>query len=200
MSLEIINKWKIILASRSPRRQYLLSEIGIKFNVILKDVDEIWPKELHREEIPRYLCKLKAEAFNINDLSHDTILITADTIVLLDNRVVGKPKDRKDAITILKSLSGRKHEVITGVCLKTCEKEVIFDVESEVWFRNFDTSEIEWYVDTFKPYDKAGAYGIQEWIGYVGIERINGSFYNVMGLPTQRLYVELLKLIQKSIS
>lgn len=197
MSLEQINQFHIILASQSPRRQYLMQEIGINFEVQVREVEERWPKGLHREEIPLFLCELKSDAFHPEDFRDDTILITADTIVLLDGKVVGKPTDREDAIRILKALSGRKHEVITGVCLRTNKKKHRFFAESEVWFRHFDPAEIEWYVDTYNPLDKAGAYGIQEWIGYVGIERIHGSFYNVMGLPTQRLYLELMKLINE---
>lgn len=195
MSLARINQYHLILGSSSPRRQYLLKEIGIQFETMLREVDEKWPPHLHREEIPVYLSELKAGAFPETEFANNTILITADTIVLLDGAVVGKPTDRSDAINILQKLSGNRHEVITGVTLRTATKTHSFSVESEVWFRKFDLDEIEWYIDTFKPYDKAGAYGIQEWIGYVGIERINGSFFNVMGLPTQRLYVELLHLI-----
>ncbi len=197
MSLEKINKYHLILASGSPRRQYLLKEIGINFEVKLREVEERWPEGLHRQEIPVFLSELKASAFQSNELPENTILITADTIVLLNGEVVGKPRDRADAIDILSRLSGNRHEVITGVTLKTATILHSFSVESEVWFRAFEQEEIEWYIDTFKPYDKAGAYGIQEWIGYVGIERINGSFYNVMGLPTQRLYLELLKMIDR---
>jgi septum formation protein len=193
---DLINQWQIILASRSPRRQYLLKEVGIKFQVIVRDVEEVWPPELFREEIPCYLCELKAKAFSPEELPGKTMVITADTIVLLDNKVVGKPVDREDAIHILKRLSGKKHEVITGVCIKSNRKQTVFHVESDVYFREFSEKEIEWYVDKCQPYDKAGAYGIQEWIGYVGIEKINGSFFNVMGLPTQRLYLELCKFIK----
>ncbi len=197
MSLDTINKHHIILASGSPRRQYLLKEIGVEFDVMVPDVEEHWPDHLKRAQIPLFLCELKAGAFPSKVLQNDSILITADTIVLHDGDVVGKPIDRADAIRILKKLSGGKHEVITGVCLRTQKFRQSFSVESEVWFRPFEEDEIAWYIDTYKPYDKAGAYGIQEWIGYVGIERIHGSFYNVMGLPTQRLYQELLKLISR---
>jgi septum formation protein len=193
---EKINQHHIILASRSPRRQYLLNELGINFEVLIRDVEEVWPPELFREEIPCYLCKLKADAFNIKEYDDQTIIITADTVVLLNDQVVGKPVDRADAISILKRLSGNKHEVITGVCLLSKQKETIFHVESDVYFRRFSDAEIEWYIDKYQPYDKAGAYGIQEWIGYVGIEKINGSFFNVMGLPTQRLYIELCRFIE----
>jgi septum formation protein len=192
-----INQWNIILASRSPRRQYLLKEVGIKFKVILKEVEEVWPAGLCREEIPLYLCELKAKTFSQEELAENTIIITADTVVLLNNEIVGKPVDRADAINILKRLSGQKHEVITGVCLRGLNKQTVFHVESDVYFRKFSDKEIEWYVDKYQPYDKAGAYGIQEWIGYVGIEKINGSFFNVMGLPTQRLYIELCRFIEE---
>lgn len=197
MSLDQINQYHIILASGSPRRQHLLKEIGVQFDVMTPDVEEVWPENLKREQIPLYLCELKAQSFSPDVLRADTLLITADTIVLHNGDVVGKPAGREDAIRILKKLSGSKHEVITGVCLRSSKEIHSFTVESEVWFRSFDEAEIAWYVDTYKPYDKAGAYGIQEWIGYVGIERIHGSFYNVMGLPTQRLYHEMLKMIRR---
>lgn len=195
MSLEKINHYQIILASGSPRRRYLMQEIGIQFTTDVREVAEEWPAHLQREEIPVFLSQLKAAAFTSEELNRNIIVITADTIVLLEGEVVGKPDDREHAIAILQKLSGKRHEVITGVTLTNPLLKRSFSVESEVWFRKFPLSEIEWYVDTYQPFDKAGAYGIQEWIGYVGIEKINGSFYNVMGLPTQRLYMELLDFI-----
>lgn len=197
MSLEKINQRHIILASASPRRKQLLEGLGVCFEVVLKEVDEVWPPALSAGEIPDFLCRLKAAAFSEKDLGQKTILITADTVVMLKGVILGKPKDREDAIAILKQLSGEKHRVITAVCLRTLRTIKAFQVTSEVWFREFPEEEIVWYVDHFHPYDKAGAYGVQEWIGYAGIERINGSFYNVMGLPTQRLYLELLELIRE---
>jgi septum formation protein len=196
MSVEKINSRQIILASSSPRRQELMKGLGIKFTILIREVEEVWPQGMPIREIPSFLADLKADAFSMDEFADGAILITADTVVILDGQVLGKPRDRQDAIEILSKLSGAKHEVITGVCLRSKERSSAFDVCSEVWFRKFSKDEIEWYVDTYSPFDKAGAYGVQEWIGYAGIERINGSFYNVMGLPTQRLYLELEKLIE----
>ena len=169
--------------------------LGIHFDICIKEIDETYPADLHWSKVPSYLCKRKADAFSGDEIGEGAVLITADTVVILEEKVLGKPTDRDDAVRLLKELSGKKHLVITGVCLKTPHQERVFDVTTEVWFRSFLDEEIEWYVDRFRPLDKAGAYGVQEWIGYVGIEHIDGSFYNVMGLPTQRLYLELLKLI-----
>lgn len=185
---------KIILASKSPRRQELLKGMGFDFEVKTKDVDEVYPENLIREEIPLFLCKLKANAFSQELNDNYTIVITADTIVWLNNEVLHKPKDFDDAIAILEKLSGNMHEVITGVCIQSLTKTIIFYDESKVWFKKLTKEEIYYYVTNFKPYDKAGGYGIQEWIGYVAIEKIEGSFYNVMGLPTLRLFEELRKL------
>jgi septum formation protein len=186
-------KRKIILASRSPRRHRLLKELGLDFDIQVVDVEEVYPDGLKREQIPVYLAKLKAEAFPALGISDDQLVITADTIVWLNDAVLQKPVDRDDAVRILNELSGNMHEVYSGVCLKSKDKTSSFYACSEVYFRELKKEEIEYYVDTYKPFDKAGAYGIQEWIGYVGIEKITGSFFNVMGLPTQKLYDELLK-------
>ena len=180
----------IILASSSPRRQQLMKEAGIVFEVRTKDTDEVYPPELKVEAIPVYLAQLKAAAFK-GELKATDLLITADTIVSLHGRMIGKPHDRADAIRILNELSGNKHTVITGLCLTTAFEQKNIPVFTDVYFRKLDEREIVYYVDKYKPFDKAGAYGIQEWIGYVGIERIDGSFYNVMGLPVQTLYREL---------
>lgn len=180
----------IILASSSPRRQQLMKEAGIVFEVRTKDTDEVYPPELKVEVIPVYLAQLKAAAFK-GELKATDLLITADTIVSLHGRMIGKPHDRADAIRILNELSGNKHTVITGLCLTTAFEQKSIPVFTDVYFRKLDEGEIVYYVDKYKPFDKAGAYGIQEWIGYVGIERIDGSFYNVMGLPVQTLYREL---------
>lgn len=180
----------IILASSSPRRQQLMKEAGIAFEVRTKDTDEVYPPELKVEVIPVYLAQLKAAAFK-GELKATDLLITADTIVSLHGRMIGKPHDRADAIRILNELSGNKHTVITGLCLTTAFEQKSIPVFTDVYFRKLDEGEIVYYVDKYKPFDKAGAYGIQEWIGYVGIERIDGSFYNVMGLPVQTLYREL---------
>lgn len=182
--------YKLILASTSPRRQQLMKEAGFDFEIRTKNTEETYPLELPAGQVPEYLARLKAAAFD-GELQVQELLITADTIVCIHAKVVGKPKDRQDAIDMLKELSGNKHTVVTGVCLATATWKKSFSVFTDVYFRKLTEQEIVYYVDTFKPLDKAGAYGIQEWIGYVGIERIDGSFYNVMGLPVQRLYEEL---------
>lgn len=187
----------VILASQSPRRIELISQLGLPFSVCtVGDVEEVYPPDLVREEIPLYLARLKADAFlQQNDIPDNTVLITADTIVWLHDRVLGKPDGRNEAIEMLLSLSGNMHQVYTGVCLSGKNKSCTFYAESKVFFRTLDEQEIVYYVDNYQPFDKAGAYGIQEWIGYVGIERIEGSYYNVMGLPVQRLYHELRNFI-----
>ena len=193
---------KIILASHSPRRRELL--LGAELEFELADgyeVEEIYPTETPANKVSEYLAGLKSDAYPYH-LGADDILITADTVVILENKeapdeIIGKPKDRDDAIAMLGKLSGREHIVITGVCLRSENKRKSFRVGSRVSFRKLATEEIEYYVDTFKPFDKAGSYGIQEWIGYVGIKGVKGSFYNVMGLPIQTLYVELEKFIRK---
>jgi septum formation protein len=194
-SIEKLNSFDIILASKSPRRQHLLGELGLRFRIVDDiDMDEVYPASLRAEEIPLYLAQAKA-ACCTRFIEQNTILITADTIVWLDNEVIGKPVDQEDAVNMLLSLSGRMHEVFTGVCLKTPAAEITFYASSRVFFRHLSEAEIRYYVDRFNPLDKAGAYGVQEWIGYVGVERIEGSYFNVMGLPVQQLYHELLKLI-----
>jgi septum formation protein len=182
---------QVILASKSPRRHHLLKGIGIDFSIRENnDVEESYPDSLSAEEIPVYLAKKKA-SFYTGEMTSDTLLITADTIVWCDGSVLNKPKDKKDAQEILTRLSGNKHTVITGVCIRSTEKEVAFFAETDVYFAHLSDEEIEHYLMEFKPYDKAGAYGIQEWIGYIGIEKIDGSYFNVMGLPIQKLYTEL---------
>ncbi len=190
-----LNNFDIILASQSPRRQQLLKDMGINFRIILKDVEENYPETLSISKVPIYLAKLKADAFTNEDLNINSIVITADTIVSINNIVLGKPKDAENAYEMLKSISGKKHEVITGVCLKSKTKTTSFASYSDVYFRELSDEEIYYYIKNYKPFDKAGAYGIQEWIGYIGIEKIEGSYYNVMGLPTQKLYLELNKFI-----
>ncbi len=184
---------KIILASKSPRRQTLLKELNVEFEIRLKEVDEIYPENLRGGEVPVFLSKLKGEAFK-NELKDDEVLVTADTIVWLNDSILGKPLDRNDAIAILKALSGNMHRVITGVTIQQKDSAYTFSESTEVYFKKLSEGEITYYIDTFKPFDKAGAYGIQEWIGYVGVERINGCFYNVMGLPLFRLHEEFLRL------
>lgn len=184
-------KYKIILASASPRRHQLMRDAGFDFEIRLKSTEEIYPATLSPEKIPEYLACLKAVAFK-EELKVDELLITADTIVCLGAKVLGKPKNRECAIEMLQQLSGQKHKVVTGVCLTTSGKQEKFSVITDVYFKVLTEEEIVYYVDHYQPFDKAGAYGIQEWIGYIGIERIDGSFYNVMGLPVQKLY-EVLK-------
>lgn len=188
-----IENYKIILASASPRRQQLMKDAGFTFEVRLKDIEEKYPHDLAIEKVPEYLSQLKAEAFR-EELKGDEILVTADTVVCIHNKILGKPADRTDAIRMLQELSGNRHLVITGVCVTTRTEQHSFSVLTNVFFKTLSNQEIEFYVDTCKPFDKAGAYGIQEWIGYIGIERIEGSFYNVMGLPVQKLYETLRKL------
>jgi septum formation protein len=183
---------KIILASKSPRRRELLAGLNIPFEVIIHEIDEVFPDGLSMEEIPVYLAKLKAVPFN-DELRDDTLVITADTIVWIDGTVLGKPNDYEHAAVMLRQLSGKKHVVVTGVCLTSKEKQVAFSATTDVYFKNLSDSEIDYYLNNYHPYDKAGSYGVQEWIGYIAIERIEGSYFNVMGLPVQRLYEELLK-------
>ena len=188
-----IQNYHIILGSNSPRRRELLAGLDLDFEVkVIPGLEEHYPATLQPEEIPVFLAQQKAEAY-IPTLPEKTLLITADTIVWNRNEVIGKPKNREEAIQMLQSLSGHEHHVVTGVCLTTTEKQKAFSVISAVKFATLTDEEIGYYVDKYQPFDKAGAYGIQEWIGYIGVESINGSFYNVMGLPVQRLYQELKK-------
>lgn len=183
--------WNIILASKSPRRQNLLKELGFDFEIITKEVEEIYPPELKREQVAVFLSELKASAFEA-DLKENDLVITSDTIVCLGDEIIGKPTDREDAINMLGKLSGNKHEVITAVTLLSKEKRHTFYEVTEVSFKPLTIAEIEYYIDNYKPFDKAGSYGVQEWIGYIAIEKINGSYYNVMGLPVKRVYEELI--------
>ena len=187
----------IILASKSPRRVELMQQAGLQFTVQLAgDIDELYPPELQREEIPLYLARLKADAFlHAVAIPDNTIVVTADTIVWINEQILGKPTGRQEAIDMLKILSGNMHQVYTGICLATNSRKHAFFAESKVYFRKLTNDEISFYVDRYQPYDKAGAYGIQEWIGYIGIEKIEGSYYNVMGLPIQKLYCELCNFI-----
>ena len=186
-----LSKYDIVLASNSPRRKELLSGLDIDYIVkVLPNIDESYPEELQIEEIPLFIAKKKAEAYN-DYLKDETMLITADTIVALNGVVYGKPKDETDAKRMLRILSGHTHTVITGVCITTKDKQRAFAVSSEVKFAEINDEEIDYYVTKYKPFDKAGAYGIQEWIGYIAVEHISGSYFNIMGLPVQRLYQEL---------
>lgn len=184
---------KIILASQSPRRKQLLQWAEVEFDVIIKDTDESYPPHLNPTDVAIHIAKNKASAIKI--LQGDTVpILAADTIVVLAEEIMGKPTDREDAINILSKLSGQKHLVITGVCILFNNKEIVFADTTEVEFHDLTMEQIIFYVDKYKPYDKAGAYAIQEWIGVVGISSINGDFYNVMGLPVSRVIKELEKL------
>lgn len=184
-------KVKLLLASKSPRRRELLSLLQLPFDQVdLKEVKEDYPADLKPEMVPEYLSKLKASAYSM-DLKSDEILVTADTVVIIDNEIIGKPHDLEDAKAMLKKLSGRKHTVVTGVTLTSMHKTSTFSTSTDVTFASLKEDEIDYYVSRFRPLDKAGAYGIQEWIGAIGVESIQGSYFNVMGLPVQRLYTEL---------
>ncbi len=191
MLLKEFKNRKIILASKSPRRQYLLKELGLIFEVDTKEVDESFPENLKAQEIPLYLCQKKADAFK-EELSNDTIVITADTIVWLENQVLNKPENFEDAVRMLQLLSGKMHEVYTGVCLKSKNKTKTFYAVTKVYFKILTLEEIEYYITNYNPYDKAGAYGAQEFIGYIAIDKIEGTYFNVMGLPLKELYENLL--------
>ena len=189
--LNCLKKYKVVLGSNSPRRRELLAGLDINFEVqTIAGIDESYPETLEAKEIPVYLAKKKAEAY-LSTMPEDELLITADTIVWSFDQIFGKPKDREEAIEMLRKLSGQVHEVITGVCLTTKEKMVSFAATSSVHFAELEEEEIIYYVDNYRPFDKAGSYGLQEWIGYVAVESINGSFYNVMGLPVRLLYQQL---------
>ena len=188
----MIRNKKVILASQSPRRQQLLSQIGFLFEIRTKPVEEIYPDNLTGVQISEYLVRLKADAFNLID--SDEIILTADTIVWHQNKALGKPNDADEARKMLQSLSGKSHEVITSVGIKTNQNLHIFSDVTQVFFRDLSLQEINHYIKHYQPFDKAGAYGIQEWIGAIGIKKIIGSYNNVVGLPTEKLYHELKKL------
>lgn len=186
-------KYKILLASNSPRRKELLEMLNIDFKIVSGiEVDESYPQYLQPEEVPSFLSRKKSEAYH-SILSENQMIVTADTIVILDGEILGKPTSTDNAKTMLRKLSGRTHKVVTGVTLSTLQKTVTFSISTAVEFAPLSDEVIDYYVDTFHPLDKAGAYGIQEWIGAVGIRGIHGSYYNVMGLPVHRLYNELLR-------
>ena len=183
--------YRIILASNSPRRKELLAGLDLDFEVrIIKDIDESYPHDLPTKQIAEYISKKKAAAY-LSTMAQDELVITADTIVVLGRKVLGKPKNEADACRMLHELSGKTHQVITGVTLTTRDKQVSFSVETDVTFKVFTEEEIDYYVKRYRPMDKAGAYGIQEWIGYIGVTALNGSYFNVMGLPVQRIYEAL---------
>lgn len=190
MMLERFNNWNIILASQSPRRQDLLKGLGLSFRVKPVDVDEAFPNDLAPEQVAAYLSKLKADHFP-NTLQENELLITADTTVLLEDSILNKPIDRADSVRMLQLLSGKQHAVVSGVTIRSAAQSRTFSESTAVYFKELTASEIDHYIDHYQPYDKAGSYGIQEWIGYIGIERIEGCYFNVMGLPLFRLYQEL---------
>ena len=190
MILEHLNRYTVVLASKSPRRQELLKGMGVKFVTLTKETREDYP-EMPFEKVPEYLSRQKSLAFTDDELPEGFLLITADTVVIAENEILGKPKDRADAIRMMHILSGKSHHVVTGVTVRSKDKIETFSANSEVTFAPLDEEEMAYYIDQYKPYDKAGAYGIQEWIGYVGISGLQGSFYNVMGLPTSMLYQTL---------
>ena len=189
--IEELKEYDLFLASRSPRRRQLLADCGLEFSLAGDyEVVEEYPRDLPADEVAAFLSRLKSEAYP-EPLGGKDILITADTVVIADGRILGKPAGRETALDMLRSLSGRSHSVITGVTLRNGSRSRTFDSRTKVFFKQLSDEEIDYYVDRYRPYDKAGAYGIQEWIGYVAIERIEGSFYNVMGLPVQKLLTEL---------
>ena len=191
--LDNLKKYNVILASNSPRRKELLAGLGVQYEIrTLPDVDESYPDTLQGADIPLYIAREKADAYR-SMLHAGELMITADTIVWLEGKVLGKPQDREDALHMLLAMSGKTHEVFTGVCLTTTQRQHTFSARTEVRFSTLSEEEITYYVDHFHPMDKAGAYGVQEWIGYIGVEYISGSYYNIMGLPVQRLYRELCK-------
>ena len=190
--LDNLRKYNIVLASNSPRRRDLLAGLGIEFEVrVLPGIDESYPDNLPAHEIPLYIAAEKAEA-NRKEMRQGDLVITADTVVVCEGKALGKPADAAEARAMLELLSGKTHQVVTGVCLMSAERQRTFAVTTDVTFKELTADETEYYIQTYRPYDKAGAYGIQEWIGYIGVTGISGSFFNVMGLPVQRVYSELL--------
>ena len=182
----------LILASGSPRRQELLKSLGVPFEIRIKEIDEVYPKHLKKSEISDYLAQLKSNAF-VEKLNPKDLLITSDTIVWYHNMALGKPKSKDDAFQMLQKLSGKTHEVITSVCIKSLQKEDIFNCITKVTIKELSSEEIQFYIDNYNPMDKAGAYGIQDWIGQIGVTKIEGSYYNVMGFPIHKIYSQLLK-------
>jgi len=187
-----LKDYNIILASKSPRRHAFFKDLDIDFSIQIKEIKEIYPLNLRREEITDYLSELKASVFT--DLSEKDILVTSDTIVWYNENPLGKPKSKEESFSMLRNMSGNKHTVYTSICLKSKKFTKVFNDKTDVWFSNLSDDEINYYIDNYKPFDKAGSYGIQDWIGLIGIERIEGSYFNVMGLPVQKLYKELMSL------
>lgn len=193
---DTLKNYRLILASQSPRRRQLLADCGLEYELAERyEVEELFPATMAADEVPVYLSRLKSEGYPA-ELAERDILLTADTVVIIDNEILGKPADEAEARAMLRRLSGRAHRVTTGVTLRSRDRVESFAVQSDVYFRTLTDEEIAYYVTRYRPMDKAGSYGIQEWIGYVGIERIDGSFYNVMGLPVQRVYAALAEFIK----
>lgn len=182
-------KWKFILGSQSPRRKELLEKLGIKFERISKDVEEIYPEDLLPQLVPKYLAELKSNAFE--NLKEDEMLITSDTVVIFQNEILGKPEDKKEAQETLAKLSNQWHKVVTGVCMRSADKTISFTDTTRVKFKELSQEEIDYYIDNFSPFDKAGSYGIQDWFGVTCVERIEGCYFNVMGLPVRLVYQEI---------
>ena len=193
----MVNDYKIILASNSPRRRELLAGLGIEFEVrVLPGIDESYPASMPAAETAEYIAGKKAAAYR-QVMADDELVITADTVVIVGDEVLGKPADTQMAAQMLRKLSGRTHQVMTGVCMTTSEQTVSFSVKTDVTFKQLAEDEIEYYIKKYQPLDKAGAYGIQEWIGYIGCTGLNGSYYNVMGMPVQRIYTELQRFTRR---
>ena len=192
MLIEKLKNYNLVLGSASPRRKELLAELELEFSIKTTNEKEDYPKDLEINEIAEFLAKQKADII-ARELEKDYLLITADTIVAKNNEVIHKPKNKQDAIEILRKLSGNSHKVITGICIKSSEKQIVFSSITNVFFTNLSDDEICFYIEKYKPFDKAGAYGIQEWIGFIGIKKIIGSYNNVVGLPTAELYNHLVQ-------
>ncbi len=194
MLKEKLNKINIILASGSPRRQQFFKEMDLHYTIRLKEIEEIYPEHLQAEEITNFLAELKASAFE-NELKENDVLVTSDTIVWLNGKALGKPKDYDDAFKMLQQLANQTHEVITSVCLKSIDKTDVFHSVTKVTFANLSDEAIRYYLDNYQPFDKAGSYGIQDWIGLIGISKIEGSYTNVVGLPTEMLFQKLMNYV-----
>lgn len=192
MLREKLSNYNLILASGSPRRKHLFKELDIPFTIDIREVEEVYPKHLKGAQITDYLADLKSKSFK--NLQANDLLITSDTIVWFEEKAIGKPKNKKDAFDMLKKMSGKEHDVFTSVSIKGKSIQKIFNDKTMVLFEEFTNEEINYYIDKYSPYDKAGSYGIQDWIGLIGVKKITGSYFNVMGLPVHKLYKELLKI------
>ncbi len=193
MLQEKLSNYNLILASGSPRRQQFFKDLDIPFSIQLKEVEEVYPQELKGTEITDFLADLKSKPFD-NSLAENDLLITSDTIVWFENEALGKPKNTEDAVGMLQKLSGKMHQVITSISIKNKKIQILINDTTDVYFKELTPQEINYYIKKHQPFDKAGGYGIQEWIGFIGIERIEGSYFNVMGLPVHKLYKELMQL------